>query len=243
MTLFAGQVAVVTGAAGGIGTAVSLRLAAAGATVCLVGRKPDALKAVARDAESIGGRCLLCPADLMVPSDLATLKVCLEHDPGRVDILIHCAGELSLGSFTEAGVDDLDRLYQINVRGAYAVTCALLPMLKKAGRGQIVFMNSSMGLRVRAGVAHYAASKHALRALADGLREEVNPDGVRVLSVFLGRTASRMQADAHRAEGRRYRPENLIQPTDVASLVSHVLALPRTAEVTDIHMRPFKKVS
>ena len=122
------------------------------------------------------------------------------------------------------------------------MTCALLPMLK-AGRGQIVFMNSSMGLRVRAGVAHYAASKHALRALADGLREEINLDGVRVLSVFLGRTASPMQADAHRAEGRSYRPENLIQPTDVASLVSHVLALPRTAEVTDIHMRPFKKVS
>ena len=242
MTLFSGQVAVVTGAAGGIGSAVSLRLAAAGATVCLVGRKPDALKAVARDAESVGGRCLLCRADLMVPSDLATLKVRLEHDPGRVDILIHCAGELSLGGFTEAAVDDLDRLYQINVRGAYAVTCALLPMLK-AGRGQIVFMNSSMGLRVRAGVAHYAASKHALRALADGLREEINPDGVRVLSVFLGRTASPMQADAHRAEGRSYRPENLIQPTDVASLVSHVLALPRTAEVTDIHMRPFKKVS
>src|SRR5260370_12687272 len=112
MTLFSGQVAVVTGAAGGIGSAVSLRLATAGATVCLVGRKPDALKAVARDAESVGGRCLLCPADLMVPSDLATLKVRLEHDPGRVDILIHCAGALSLGGFTEPAVDSLDRLYQ-----------------------------------------------------------------------------------------------------------------------------------
>jgi NADP-dependent 3-hydroxy acid dehydrogenase YdfG len=243
MTLFAGQVAVVTGAAGGIGSAISLRLASAGATVCLVGRKPDALEAVAREAERVGGRCLLCPTDLMVSSDVATLRACLEHDPARVDVLIHCAGEHSLGGFTEAGVADLDRLYQINVRGAYAVTSALLPMLK-AGRGQIVFLNSSMGLRVRAGgVAHYAASKHALRALADALREEINPDGVRVLSVFLGRTASPMQAATHHAEGRSYRPETLIQPTDVASLVSHVLALPRTAEVTDIHMRPFKKVS
>jgi NADP-dependent 3-hydroxy acid dehydrogenase YdfG len=102
----------------------------------------------------------------------------------------------------------------------------------------VVFINSTAGLVARAGVAQYAATKHALRAMADSLREEVNADGVRVLSVFLGRTATPLQAALHEREGRRYRPERLVQPADVASLVVHALTLPRTAEVTDLTIRP-----
>src|SRR6266851_7953083 len=112
MSLFAGQVAVVTGAAGGIGTAVPHRLAAAGATVCIVGRKPDALEAAARDAVSAGGRCLVCPADLTADSDLAPLRLTLERETGWIDVLIHCAGAHSLARFTDAGVEHLDRLFR-----------------------------------------------------------------------------------------------------------------------------------
>jgi len=92
-------------------------------------------------------------------------------------------------------------------------------------------------------VGRCAASKHALRAIADSLQDEVNPNGVRVLSVFLGRTASPMQADNHRAEKRPYRPEWLIQPQDVAAVVLDALRLPRTAEVTEIRMSPMRRVS
>jgi NADP-dependent 3-hydroxy acid dehydrogenase YdfG len=84
-------------------------------------------------------------------------------------------------------------------------------------------------------------TKHALRAIADSLRGEVNPDGVRVLSVYLGRTASEMQERIHQMEGRPYRPELLLQPQDVASVILNALSLPRTAEVTDIHIRPMLK--
>jgi NADP-dependent 3-hydroxy acid dehydrogenase YdfG len=102
-------------------------------------------------------------------------------------------------------------------------------------------MNSSVGVQARRGVGQYAATKHALRAVADSLREEINDRGVRVLSVFLGRTASRMQEAIHQKEGRPYRPETLLQPSDVASMVIAALTLPRTAEVTDIHIRPMSK--
>jgi NADP-dependent 3-hydroxy acid dehydrogenase YdfG len=78
--------------------------------------------------------------------------------------------------------------------------------------------------------------------LADSLRSEVNPRGVRVLSVFPGRTASPMQAAVHADEGRSYQPERLLQPADVAASVVHALALPRTAEVTDIHIRPLQNI-
>jgi short-subunit dehydrogenase len=122
------------------------------------------------------------------------------------------------------------------------LTQALLPLLK-ARQGQIVFINSTVGLRAGANVGQYAATKHGLKALADSLRDEVNADGVRVLSVFLGRTATPMQAAIHEMEGRVYHPEFLMQPEDVAAVVINALSLPRTAEMTDIHVRPMIKPS
>jgi NADP-dependent 3-hydroxy acid dehydrogenase YdfG len=113
----------------------------------------------------------------------------------------------------------------------------MLPLLKRS-TGQVVFVNSTAGLVARARVGQYAATKHALKALADALREEVNADGVRVLSVFLGRTASSMQQYVHEAEGRRYAPDRLVQPDDVAAMIVHALCLPRTAEVTEMRIRP-----
>ena len=104
-----------------------------------------------------------------------------------------------------------------------------------------MFVNSTVGLEARAGVGQYASTQHALRAIADALRAEVNSDGVRVLSVYLGRTATARQARIFRLEGRHYAPELLMQPDDVAEIVLAALRLPRTAEVTEIRMRPLVK--
>lgn len=106
-------------------------------------------------------------------------------------------------------------------------------------RGQVVFVNSSV--TPSANVGNYAASKYALRALADAFRDEVNGSDIRVLSVYPGPVASPMQEMLHDVESRTYYPERLIQPDDVASLIVHTLGLPRTVEVTDIHMRPMQK--
>jgi NADP-dependent 3-hydroxy acid dehydrogenase YdfG len=90
-------------------------------------------------------------------------------------------------------------------------------------------------------VGQYASTQHALRAIADALRAEVNSDGVRVLTVYLGRTATARQARIFQLEGRRYSPDLLMQPDDVAQMVMAALLLPRTAEVTEIRMRPLIK--
>ena len=144
------------------------------------------------------------------------------------------------GPIEHASLAALDGQYQTNVRAPYVLTQTLLPMLK-ARRGQVVFINSSSGIVAKPMSAQYDSTKHALKAIADSLRGEVNPDGVRVLSVYLGRTASEMQERIHQAEGRPYRPELLLQPQDVASVIVNALSLPRTAEVTDIHIRPMLK--
>jgi len=89
--------------------------------------------------------------------------------------------------------------------------------------------------------AQYDSTKHALKAIADSLRAEINVHGVRALSVYLGRTASEMQERICQMERKTYRPELLLQPADVASVIVNALSLPRTAEVTDISIRPMIK--
>ncbi|HSS51049.1 MAG TPA: SDR family NAD(P)-dependent oxidoreductase, partial [Thermoanaerobaculia bacterium] len=124
-----------------------------------------------------------------------------------------------------------------NLRSPYLLTQALLPSLI-ARQGQVVFINSGAGFQpARAGWAAYAASKHALRALADGLREEVHPQGVRVITAFPGRTATAMQEEVHHYEGKPYDPDRFMQPRDVASVVLNALSLPRTAEVMEVRVR------
>jgi len=234
------QVAVVTGASSGIGKAIALSLAAQGAEVCLVARRADALKAVAEEAGVRGKRGHVCAADLTKDEDIQGVAEKVRGEFGRVDVLVLCGGAISHGPLERASLADFDLMYRANLRGHYALTQSLLPLLRKQ-HGQIVFINSSAGLRSPATVGQFSATQHAFRAIADSLRDEVNADGIRVLSVFPGRTATPRMAALFEKEGRAYRPELLMQPEDIASMVAHALCLPRTAEVTEISMRPMMK--
>ncbi len=195
---------VVTGASSGIGRAIAVALASAGATVCAVARRMDELKVTANSSNG-AGRFVLYRADLVGDNELERLSEALLAREGGVDVLVHSAGTISIGDLETASVRDLDRQYAANVRAPYLLTQALLPTLR-ANRGQIVFINSTVGLAARANVAQYAATKHALKAIADSLREEINPHGVRVVSVYPGRTATPLQATLHATEGKAYAP-------------------------------------
>jgi NADP-dependent 3-hydroxy acid dehydrogenase YdfG len=237
MSELEGRVALVTGASGGIGGAIALALARAGARLLLAGRDAERLAELAARARRSSPRLEVRPADLAADTEVEGLVSRLLELFGGVDVLVHSAGAFAAGPIESTNVGELDRLYRINLRAPYFLTQALLPSLRER-RGQVVFVNSSV--TGRATVGPYAALKHALKAIADSLREEVNRDGVRVLSVFPGRTASAMQEEVHRFEGRIYHPERMLQPEDVAASVVHALALPRTAEVTDLHLRPLR---
>jgi NAD(P)-dependent dehydrogenase (short-subunit alcohol dehydrogenase family) len=240
MTPFSDLVAVITGASQGIGLAIASALAHAGARVCIVGSDQERLDGASGRIGSIAAPVRCYRADLLLEEDIVALAADLERDFGRVDILVHSAGAFAMGDIARAEIGELDRLYGVNLRAPYLLTRALLPMLRSA-RGQIVFINSSAGLSARGTVGAYASTKHALKGFADALRDEVNADGIRVTSVYPGRTATPMQARIQAAEGRAYAPERLLQPEDIASILLPSLALPRTAEVTDISIRPFRK--
>ena len=235
-----GRVAVVTGASSGVGRAIALALARQGAEVCAIGRNSNALAETVAAARRFSPATAF-PIDLTVEENFETLLGHLEEKAGKLDILVHCAGVIHQDPMEHARIEDLDLQYATNVRAPYLMSQRLLPFLTRA-RGQIVFINSSIGLAVkRPEVGQYAATKHALRAIADSLREEVNPKGIRVLTLYLGRTATPMQKALFQQDGREYHPETLLQPEDVASVVVHSLMLPRTAEVTEISIRPMTK--
>src|SRR5687767_12158162 len=232
----AGRVVVVTGAGGGIGKAVVKALVDRDGTVCAIGRTLSRMETLCRE-QNRSSRVTIHAADFRLEEDVRRVCAdCLAAHP-RVDALIHCAGVFDLQRLDRAPLEELDRQYRVNVRAPLQITQFLLPSLKSC-RGDIVFVNSSAGLAARADIGHYSASKHALRAIADSLRAEVNAEGVRVLSIYPGRTASAMQEHAFSLEGRRYTPESLLQPEDVASVIVHALELPPTAEVTEISIRP-----
>lgn len=232
--------AVVTGASSGIGQAIALALAAQGARVCLLGRDADRLQAVAQQA---GNAASWFALDLADDEALERLGQQLTADAGAgsgIDVLVHAAGALWFGAIQHSPHGHFDDHLRINVRAPYRLTQLLLPALI-ARQGQVVFVNSNSALQAKAGEAAYAASKHALKGLADSLREEVNASGVRVLSLYVGRTATPLQATLHQQEGKAYHPEWLMQPEDVAAVTLNALTLPRTVEVTDIRMRPMRK--
>lgn len=240
MGSLANQTAIVSGAGSGIGRAIALGLAREGTSLCLLGRDKERLLGTARTATNSSPKVTVYQVDLSFEQDLACLIQRLEQEVEHIDVLVHAAGDIIIGEMKSSTIEDFDHQYKINLRAPYLLTQKLLPRVR-ARRGQVVFINSSMGVHARANVGQYAATKHALKAVADSLRDEVNPDGVRVLSIFAGRTASAMQETVHRLETKTYDPQLLLQPEDIASVVIHALTLPRTAEITDIHIRPLAK--
>lgn len=233
---FAGRRAIVAGASRGIGAAMARALARRGACVGLVARSRPALDDVAAE---IGAVALV--ADLAEPDAAGRLAADIERRWGGLDILVHCAAAYRSGTTAQLDLSDWDALYRSNLRAPVALTRAFLAQLL-VSRGQIVFVNSTV---VRAsnlaGRGAYAATKAALRAFADSLRDEVNADGVRVITVYPGATATPLQEALHAERDIRYSPERLLQPEDVAETMCAALAMPGTAEVTDLFVRPMLK--
>lgn len=232
MTTPGGRVCVVTGASSGIGRSLAVALASNGDSVWAVARRMDELRRLADEAPGI------VPIQADLASDTAVESAAREifENEDAIDVLVHAAGTIELGSLETQTSDAFDRLYAVNLRAPFVLTRLLLPGLRRA-RGHVVFVNSSAALRASHRNALYAATKHGLKALADGLREGLGGDGVRVTSIYLGRVATPMQESVHAFEDKPYQPELLLQPSEVVRATLGVLAMAPGSEVTDVHVR------
>lgn len=223
---------VLTGAGSGIGAVVARRLAGRGDRLVLVAR--DADRADQLLAAHPGSSALV--ADLADPGALAP-AVAAADLPDRVDSIVHAAGIVELGAVADLSAESWTRQLAVNLVAPAELTRLLLPRVR-AARGQVLFVNSGAGLTAHPDWSAYAASKHGLRALADALRGEEAAHGVRVVSVYPGRTATPMQELVHEQEGAAYDPSRFIDPESVASAILAALDATPDAALTDITVRP-----
>ena len=223
---------VITGAGSGIGRVVAERLHARG----------DQLVVVARDAARATELTEAFPGSIPVVTDLARPETIAEavQDagvPASVDALIHAAGIVELGAVADLPVTAWTSQLAVNLVAPAELTRVLLPRVR-AARGQVLFVNSGAGLTAHPDWAAYAASKHGLKALADALRGEEARHGVRVMTVYPGRTATPMQEKVHAQEGADYDADRWIDPASVAAAIITALDLPRDAVISDLSVRP-----
>ena len=217
-----------------------MALARHSARLVLMGRDDEKLLARAEGMRPFAASVETRACDLTKAEEIEEACAHISDKYGRLGILVHCAGVIQHGNLADTPLVCMDLQYAANVRGPLLLTQRLLPLLKRP-RGQIVFINSSAGLNARPNAGQFSATQHAFKALADALRDEVNAEGVRISSVFPGRTATTRISTLHEKEGREFRPELLLQPDDVASVVANILTLPWTAEVTNVNIRPMLK--
>ncbi|WP_431876760.1 SDR family oxidoreductase [Amycolatopsis sacchari] len=225
------SLALVTGASRGIGAATAVALQPH-YRLLLGGRDGRALEKQAaelRDARP-------WPVELTDFAALAEAAAAID----RLDVLVHSAGVAEIGTVEEAPIDAWRRDYEVNVLAVVELTRLLLPALRAAG-GHVVVINSGAGMNAKAGWGPYAASKFAARAFADTLRQEEEPHGVRVTSVFPGRTATEMQEAVTAAEGTEYRPEEYLRPESVAAAVLGAVTATPDAHPTEVVVRPRRR--
>ncbi|GAA2329597.1 SDR family oxidoreductase [Streptomyces caniferus] len=222
----------ITGAGSGIGAAVARRLAERGEDLWLLAR--NAVRAKELAAEFPGARTLV--GDLAHPEKLSW-AFGQQPLPDRIDSLLHSAGVIELGAVGDLPAKAWQRQLAANLVAPAELTRLLLPLVRVA-QGMVVFVNSGAGLHANPQWGAYAASKHGLKALADSLRAEEHDNGVRVTSVYPGRTATPMQESTHRQEGKEYDPSRWIDPESVATAIMTAIDLPRDAEINDVSVRP-----
>lgn len=211
-----------------------VQLANDGYTVWAAARRATLLAELA--AEEPRRRIIASPTNLTKDADIDYLVRRIRQTTPTVNVLVHAAGTYAAGRIETTPAESLRQLYEINVESVYRLTRDMLPLMSEPS--DVIFLNSSQGLHASASTSQYAATMHARRALADSLRAENGDHGVRVTSIHLGRTASPLQRGIYASLGYKYTPDLLLQPEEVATMVATIAGLPRTAEVTDISMRP-----
>lgn len=228
--------ALITGASSGMGWAIAVDLAKAGVQeLHLMGRDERRLQELVSELEPHNTSCHTHIVEFSDTSSTEAFCNEFKEKYSNLDLLVHSAGIFIFSDVETSSVEDLDAQYTINLRAPFLLTHHLLPQIKQS-KGDIIFINSGAGLTAAPGKSQYAITKHGLKALADSLRKEVKKDGVRVISVYPGKTATAMQQKVHSFEGDEYNPEVLIQAEDISLQVMAALGMSNAATVTDVRV-------
>jgi NADP-dependent 3-hydroxy acid dehydrogenase YdfG len=241
-----GKVVVITGASSGLGEAAARLLCAEGASVVLGARRSDRLRSLADELNRHGGKALAVATDVTLRDQVKKLLDKAIENFGRVDVMINNAGIMPRAPLERLTIDDWDRTIDVNIKGVLYGIAAALPHMKRQKSGQMIFVSSVAGHKIGPDFAVYAATKHAVRALAEGFRQEVKPYNIRTTIISPGAVATELPNSVTEPDVaekiRQYYSEIAIPAESFAHAVLFAISQPDEVDVNEILFRPTRQL-
>ncbi|MFD7340283.1 SDR family oxidoreductase [Streptomyces violascens] len=238
-TTAAPKVVLITGASSGIGEATARRLAAAGHHVVLGARRAERLAALAKEIEADGGSALAQSLDVTDPLSMRSFVQAALDRYGRVDVLVNNAGVMPLSRLDALRTEEWDRMIDVNLRGVLHGIAAVLSTMTAQRAGHIVNIASVSGLRVDPTAAVYSATKHAVRALSEGLRQESRDLRVTVISPGLTRSElTDTIADQATKDTATGQMAIAIPAAAIGEAIHYAITQPADVDVNELVIRP-----
>jgi NADP-dependent 3-hydroxy acid dehydrogenase YdfG len=240
MSNIQGKVVVITGASSGLGEATARHLAAKGARVFLGARRKERIEAVVADIERAGGQAAAMKVDVTKRAEVDAFVQAAVAKFGRMDVLVNNAGLMALAPLSKTLVDEWDRMVDINIKGVLYGVAAALPVFERQKGGHIINIASIAGHKVTMGGAVYCATKHAVRAISEGVRQEV--DGIRTTIISPGAVQSELPlgiTDPDTAARVKEFYRLMAIPADaVAQAIAFAIEQPADVDINEILLRP-----
>lgn len=241
-----GKVVVITGASSGLGEAAARMLSAEGATVVLGARRADRIQSLADELKKNGGKALALTTDVTDAVQVKKLVDTAVEIFGRVDVIINNAGLMPHSPLERLKIDDWNQMIDVNIKGVLYGIAAALPHMKTQKAGQIINVSSVAGHKVNPGGAVYSATKYAVRAISEGLRQEVKPYNIRTTVISPGAVATELPNSATEpdvAAGlKKFYDEMAIPADSFARAVVFAMSQPEEVDVNEILFRPTRQV-
>jgi NADP-dependent 3-hydroxy acid dehydrogenase YdfG len=237
MTQMDDNIVLVTGASRGIGRAIALRFARAGADLVIAARDRDELEELGSEIQEMGHRCLIIPTDLRDPAQIQVLATQAFEQFDRIDILINNAGIGFWAPVNELTLEQYDEMFDVNMRAVFLLTQAVLPQMIARKDGHIVNIASTSSRWAYPEGTLYCASKFALLGFNEALAKELRTTGVRVTAICPGQVNSYLGGS-----GPKTWEEDMLNGEDVAELALQAVTLPAHAIVTEMVVWPRAEV-
>jgi NADP-dependent 3-hydroxy acid dehydrogenase YdfG len=246
MAELSGKAVAITGASSGIGEATALALARAGASVALGARRKDRIDALAARIEDEGGTAVPLEVDVTDEGQARGFVEAAHERLGRLDALVNNAGVMLLGPVEQADSEEWRRMIDVNLLGLLYCTSAALPIMRAQGSGDIVNISSVAGRFARAGNAVYAATKFAVGAFSEGLRNEVTEGGIRVTLIEPGMVDTELQghntgAALEAIEGMREQIGEILRAQGIANGILYAISQPPHVAINEVLIRPTRQ--
>ena len=240
-----GKVVVITGASSGLGEATARLLSAQGAIVVLGARRVERLRKLTDELTGRGGMALAVSTDVTHYDQVKKLVDAAVQKFGRIDVMINNAGLMPQSPLERLKIDEWDRMIDVNIKGVLYGVAAALPHMKQQKAGHIINVSSVAGHKVRAGATVYAATKHAVRALSEGLRQEVKPYNIRTTVISPGAVATELPNSVTDPETAarlsKFYEEVAIPADSFARAVAFAMSQPEDVDINEILFRPTRQ--